>query len=264
MPNRFSGTPPLPDGEAHIWLAWTDRFTEPSALDACRRLLSEEETERCGRFHFERDRHLYLVAHAMVRHTLAAYLELPPRHLQFSTNAYGRPELLRGPGMPNLRFNLSHTRGLAALVVNLDHDCGIDVEAERRSSDLTALATSVLSPPELEAFRNLPESDRPHAFLRYWTLKEAYIKARGQGLSLPLDRFSFEIREKIAIQFHAGIDDNPGGWQFTQEFPDPGHVLAVAIHHGAGPELFLSHREFAPSALASPVLSATILETLQP
>lgn len=250
MSNRFSGTQPLPDGEAHVWLARTDRFTEPSALDACRRLLSGEEAERCGRFHFERDRHLYLVAHAMVRHVLAGYLGIAPCHLRFSTNAYGRPELVRGPGMPDLRFNLSHTRGLAALIVNLVHGCGIDVEAERRSSDLAALAASVLSPPELQAFRHLPESDRPHAFLRYWTLKEAYIKARGLGLSLPLSRFSFEIREKIAIQFHAGIDDNPSGWQFSQEFLGPGHVLAVAIRHGAGPELSLDHREFTPSALA--------------
>lgn len=250
MSNRFSGTPPLPDGEAHIWLAWTDRFAEPPVLDACRRLLSEKETERCGRFYFERDRHLYLVAHAMVRHVLAAYLDVPPRHLRFSTNAYGRPELVREPGMPNLRFNLSHTQGLAALVVNLDHACGIDVEANQRSRDVVALATSVLSAQEQAAFDRVPEADRQLAFLRYWTLKEAYIKARGQGLSLPLAQFSFDMMQIITIQFHAGIDDNPSGWQFAQEFLGSSHVLAVAIHHGAGPELFLNHREFTPSTLA--------------
>jgi 4'-phosphopantetheinyl transferase len=248
MQNIFPAVPPLSAGDTHVWLAWTNRFHSSKTLDVCRKLLSDDEREKYGRFYFERDRHLYLVSHAMVRYVLAAYLRTESRLLEFKTNAYGRPEIVRRAGMPYLRFNLSHTQGLAALAVKLGFSCGIDVEAYRDVGDVLALVDSVFTAGERKAFGEVPESDRLWTFLRIWTLKEAYIKARGKGLSIPLNRFSFDIREEIGIRFPAGFDDDSLTWQFAQRFLNSSHVLALAARHGGERSLTVSYQEFAPNA----------------
>lgn len=173
--------PPPAHGEAHVWLAWTERFAAAETLDYCRTLLAQDELEKWRRFHFERDRQLYLVAHAMVRQVLAAYLAIAPERLQFAANRYGRPELVREPGMPDLRFNLSHARGLAALVVTRSADCGIDVEVRRELGDLAAMAGQVLTAAERDYLWRLPDTERNWAFLKLWTLKEATSKQWARG-----------------------------------------------------------------------------------
>ncbi|ANE55775.1 4'-phosphopantetheinyl transferase superfamily protein [Methylomonas sp. DH-1] len=236
--------PPPAHGEVHVWLAWTERFAAAETLDYCRTLLARDELEKWRRFHFERDRQLYLVAHALVRQVLAAYLAIAPERLQFVANRYGRPELVREPGMPDLRFNLSHARGLAALVVTRSVDCGIDVEARRELGDLAAMAGQVLTAAERDYLWRLPDTERNWAFLKLWTLKEAYIKAVGKGLSLALHEFEFALGADISIRFQTGSADAAGEWQFAQRFPGPDHVLALALRSGDGPTCV--YREWAP------------------
>lgn len=243
---RFPLVPAPTPGRAQVWLAWTERFAEPEALEICRNLLSEDELKKWRKFHFERDRQLYLVAHAMVRFVLAAYLDTEPEALQFTANRYGRPELVRNPGMADVRFNLSHAQGLAALVVNCGADCGVDVEARRDLGDLAAMAGQVLTATERDYLWRLPAAERNWAFLKFWTLKEAYIKAVGKGLSLALNEFGFALGEHIAISFQPGCADDPDAWQFAQRYPSPDHVLALALHRGDGPELHTSYREWLP------------------
>lgn len=246
MQRCFPTIPPPADGEAQVWLAWTNRFIHAEMLDMCRDLLVEEEREKCKKFYFEQDRHLYLVAHAMLRFVLAAYLHIEPRQLELSTNAYGRPEVIRRPGMRDIRFNLSHTRDLAALVVNCNVACGIDVEARREFGNISDMADYCLSSEEQDIVGKLPKPERDWAFLRIWTLKEAYIKALGKGLSLPLNRFSFTIDGEIAIRFHSGIADAPLNWQFSQTFPGPDHILALAFRINGEPNFNLGFREWLP------------------
>lgn len=243
---RFPPVPAPTQGRAQVWLAWTERFADPETLEICRNLLAADELEKWRKFHFERDRQLYLVAHAMVRFVLAAYLDTEPDKLRFTANRYGRPELVRKPGMADVRFNLSHARGLAALVVNCDTDCGIDVEAKRDFGDLAAMAGQVLTTAERDYLWRLQAAERDWAFLQFWTLKEAYIKAVGKGLSLALNEYGFALGEESAIGFQPGGGDNPDAWQFAQSYPSPDHVLALALHPGAGPELCISFHEWRP------------------
>jgi 4'-phosphopantetheinyl transferase len=173
-------------GQAWAWIA------SPSSRPWPALALSATERDRMARLYFARDRQAYAAAHALVRHLLSACApEVAPGAWQFTVSSYGRPEL--PPPWERLRFNLSHTDGLVACVAGLDVDCGIDVEAVRpRHAGLgtagQALASYALAPSERQVVSAAPEDLRPWLFCRYWTLKEAYVKARGMGMSLPLEQ----------------------------------------------------------------------------
>lgn len=224
--------------EAHVWLA---RVKPAPSMQQQRRyhaLLSAAERERYARFHFESDRYVYLLAHALLRTSLSRYAQTPPEQWKFRTNAYGRPEIDAGANTAALRFNLSHTRDLSACVVSLGCDCGIDVEYQRPLDDLSDLAQQVLSASERAAFNALPPTERQGRFFDYWTLKESYVKARGLGMSLALDQFSFRFsdRQLVGIEFAPLFDDDPKPWQFAVGPATLEHKLAVAIRRADGIE----------------------------
>lgn len=216
-------TPPF-----DIWLVWADAAREPELVARYRALLSDEERARAGRFHFDRDRHLYTVAHALVRTRLSHYEpDVAPTAWRFEVNRYGRPEVTRG----DLRFNLSHTRGLVACAVTRGREIGVDVENVGRVGQTVAIADRLFAEHEVRALRALPEAEQRERFFTYWTLKESYIKARGMGLSLPLAHFAFEVGDtaSIEIAFDAALDDDPARWRFGVVRPGPEHALAYAI-----------------------------------
>ncbi|MFH0900614.1 MAG: 4'-phosphopantetheinyl transferase superfamily protein [Pseudomonadota bacterium] len=239
--------------EAHVWLADPDADAHLTASTDNESLLGKTERACYRRFHFEKDRRLYLVAHTLLRTSLSRYADLAPSEWVFDTNPHGRPEIATELPVPPLRFNLAHTRGLVACSVGLV-DAGIDVERTRQLSDLLALAKRNFSSQEYEALLGLPEQDRPERFFAYWTLKEAYVKAKGMGLSLPLDRFSFELdstpplgiaaprSHRIAIRFANSLDDNADDWQFLLCRPTEEHHLAVALRCGRGKTLAVVQR----------------------
>jgi len=157
-----------------------------------------------------------------------------PEQWTFSTNHYGRPEI-SPPG--RLRFNLSHTRGLAAVLVALEVDCGVDVEQRRQMRDLFGRATHVFSAAEVDSLRPLSTEGQHERFFDYWTLKESYIKARGMGLSLPLQQFTFSLNQGITISFDPRMKDDPARWQFERFAPTPDHAMAVALRMDRRPPL---------------------------
>ena len=185
-----------------------------------------------ARLHFASDRQLYAAAHALVRQALSECApEVTPEAWQFAVSAHGRPELL--PPWDRLRFNLSHTDGLVACVATLDIDCGIDVEAIRQRP-AAALSRQVLAPAEQQVVASAPADQRPWLFFRYWTLKEAYVKAQGMGLSLPMERCEFALgsgRPRL-IAHPEDSHPDPDGWRFIQYAPTSSHVLAVALRSG--------------------------------
>lgn len=200
--------------EAHVWTA------DPAKIDFLD-VLSAVERARMQRFLFERDRLSYMAAHGLVRLALSTFLPVAPEAWVFHYDASGKPEIVDSP----LRFNISHTHGLVACVIATEIDCGIDVERLNRPTDIHSLAKKVLSPAERAALFAAPESAQPERFFAYWTLKEAYVKARGCGISIPLDRCSFEPRLTL-------VDDDPDDWQFERWSPTSQHVLAVALRSG--------------------------------
>ncbi|MGE7955629.1 4'-phosphopantetheinyl transferase family protein [Pseudomonas sp. NPDC089530] len=189
----------LGPGEIHVWSARDPQIDDAALLALYRSWLSAEETERMQRFMFERDRHQYLVTRALLRSTLSLYAPwVAPQQWVFASNAWGKPAIA-APAVP-MAFNLSHTEGLVALALTLESSVGIDVEPRQRLADLD-LAERFFSASEVRYLSSLPAADQGALFMTLWTLKEAYIKARGQGLSIPLDSFSFELATPGQIGF---------------------------------------------------------------
>lgn len=234
---------PQPD-QVHLhWLAVEE--TGDRDLDArCLEILSPEERSRYGRFRYHRDRRLYLAAHTLLRATLSHYGSVTPREWSFHTNRYGKPHLVPDNGSPPLRFNLTHTAGLAACVVSTAYEVGLDAEHLDRKTD-PGLADRFFSPVERAQLEGISGEARQRAFFDIWTLKESYVKGRGIGVSLPLRSFGFTLPEddRGAILFSPPLGDLANRWSFFRFRPGPHHTLAVAVNHppGAGP-LLLSSR----------------------
>lgn len=222
---------PPPVDRVHVWTAGTDEAAHETRLARYRTLLTPEEAVRCDRFYHHDDRARFLIARAMVRTMLSRYVPIPPEQWRFRIEDYGRPEVAEiPPGAPDLRFNLSHTRGLVACAVTVGRDIGVDVEYIHRPL-VHDIADRFFSPQEVADLRALPRSEQPVVFFDYWTLKEAYIKARGLGLALPLGQFTFLRPPGAApvICFAPELHDDAATWQFAQFWPTRDHRMAVAV-----------------------------------
>ncbi len=222
--------------ELHVWLCDVDQLRDARTLETLASWLDPIETARWRRFLFERDRHLFLVAHALVRRTLSLYADVPPADWRYSVGPHGRPEIAAPIPAGELRFNLSHTHGLAAVLVHSGIDCGVDVEVRHRDVDYLSVSRRVFAAAEREAMLALPESEQRERFFQYWTLKESYIKARGMGLALPLEKFAFGVEGPIRIDIDATLGDDPADWQFETQSPTPDHQLSLAARRGRDAE----------------------------
>jgi len=243
----MTGAVTLPEGEAHIWYAWTATCDTPALRAYYRSLLSRQEKERLERFAFEHLKLEYLVTRALCRTVLSAYANVPPGCWRFRANGYGRPEIDAGDGLPQLRFNLSNARSLVACVTTRTVDAGIDVEDTDRSGETVSIADRYFSPPELLALHALPADRQRLRFFELWTLKESYIKARGMGLSIPLDQFSFLLPgPPIRIAFEPGLADMAAEWQFALFHPDERHLMALGLCRAQTPPFRLRLRETVP------------------
>lgn len=229
-----------------LWFAFPDDISDEHLLSRYEQLLTEEERVQWQRFYFARHRHQYLVTRALVRSTLSCYADIAPADWRFSRNRYGKPEIMPGLVDMPIRFNLSHTDGLVICGVVLHHDLGVDVEYRERKNAGLNVAEHYFSAREVDALCKLPVSEQRNRFFDYWTLKEAYIKARGMGLSLPLDQFSFHIEgnRPPGISFDDRLADHPQHWQFWRLKPTEQHVAAVAVKSPVN--LMLSMRQVVP------------------
>jgi 4'-phosphopantetheinyl transferase len=238
----------LAPNEVHLWLAWPDQILSPELLGRYEQLLSPFEADRHRRFVRESDRHLYLVSHALVRSTLARYAEIRPSEWTFDANAYERPEVRAGLCTVPLRFNLSHSRDVAVCAVALERDIGVDVERIDRGGQTVSLADRFFSPAEVTALHQVAPAEQVERFFAYWTLKEAYIKARGMGLSLPLEQFSFDLSdpEEPRISFDPQLADHPAHWCFKTLQPSVHHRLALAVRVQPGQKVALRVRATVP------------------
>jgi 4'-phosphopantetheinyl transferase len=221
----------LPFNAVHIDLVDTANPAALAKLDSYKALMSNDEHERMLRLVFDRDRRAFLITRALVRTMLSRYAAVKPTEWRFIENVHGRPEILDRPsGTPDLRFNISHTDGLIACAVTIGREVGVDVEHIARHLHYD-VPGRFFAPGEVTDLRNLPVEDQQKVFFDYWTLKEAYIKARGFGLALPLGDFAFKLNPPgpPAITFEPSLDDDPSTWQFMQDWPTPHHRLGLAV-----------------------------------
>jgi len=181
--------PTIDSHSVHLWLASPQKPN--SWLTVFSPLLSSDENDRAMRFHFECDREDFVFARGMLRTVLAGYLKTNPRQLRFAYSEHGKP-FLADPET-DLRFNLSHTEGAVLLGVCRGRAIGVDIERMKEDFDPREISTRFFSEAEQRALTSLPEADQRSAFFRCWTRKEALLKARGHGLSFPLELFDVSI-----------------------------------------------------------------------
>jgi 4'-phosphopantetheinyl transferase len=210
----------LEQNSVHLWVTYPNEIEAPALLLAYQALLSDAEKIRWQRFQFAKHRHAYLVTRALVRSVLSCYVDIAPSAWCFSVNEYGKPALMAGQTTLPLQFNVSHTEGMIVCAVVLTHDIGVDVECLQKKHAVLKLANYCFAPQEYNDVASLSADKQSKRFFEYWTLKEAYIKARGMGLALPLDKFAFSVTqpEHLHISFAEDFDDDATAWTFWQ-FP---------------------------------------------
>lgn len=218
------------------WLE-TERIPDAhwSRLEA---LLDDAERARAQRFHFSHDRQTYIAAHALLRSTLSTFADRAPASWRFTINRHGKPEAVLRADEPRLRANLSHTRGLVAVAVALESDIGIDVEWMQRGNLTRELGLEIFAAAECEAIAACEEEVLSETLFAFWTLKEAYIKAVGEGLSIPLDSFAFSL-DPLSIAIPAQAGDDPAQWFFQRSRPTPMHAMALAIRRPIPPNVLV-------------------------
>ena len=193
--------------------------------------LSPDERARAARFHFPKHRQHFVAARGSLRMILARYLDRDPAQLEFCYSPFGKPDLAPSADADGIRFNLSHSQGLALYAITRDQDIGVDLEGERANIAWEDIARRYFAPSEVEALRLVPASSRTQAFLNCWTRKEAFVKARGEGLSLPLDQFEVSVApgEPARLLRMTGNPQEASQWSFQQLEPAPGFVAAIAV-----------------------------------
>jgi 4'-phosphopantetheinyl transferase len=222
--------PPLTNDEVHVWRFALD--LEEELLLRLRETLSEEEQRRADRFHFEKDRRHFLAGRGGLRHLLGVYLECRPHEVRFAYGNSGKPRLMHENSIADLRFNLTHSHGLALLAVTRGREVGVDVERVRdMERDGELLAERFFSESETASLRSLPARHRLEAFFHCWTRKEAYIKAKGQGLSLPLEQFDVSLQPNEPAALLATRHDPPDArrWSMFHLAPAEGYVGALVV-----------------------------------
>ncbi len=248
-PDRASSLAAL-EREAHLWLARPDAVVEPELLGAWRALLAPDERAQYERYRVDRARRLFLTGRALARTTLSRYVDVEPRDWRFETGPHGRPAISGPAGIPPLAFNLSHTDGLVTCLVTLGDEAGVDVESTRRRVRERRLAEHSFAPSEAAAVAAAPEAGLAERFFSFWTLKEAYIKARGMGLALPLRRFAYDFPEpgRVRLAFDPELGDREADWQLALFRADAHHLVAAAIRRGPRPDLEIVARRVVPLA----------------
>jgi len=233
--NAMRGEFFLDHRQAHVWLF--ELSASAGSLEYFRAQLSPDEKARAERFCFEHLRVSYVIAHGVLRSILAKYVNAAPATLDFCYNQQGKPSISGGG---RIRFNLSHSGTLAACAVAADCDIGVDVEQIRDMTDLFDIATRFFSPAECADLARTPLDRQEPAFFNCWTRKEAYIKAIGGGLSIPLDSFCVSLLPEEPARLISNCENDASRWNI-QAF-DPGAGYRGAVAYDGGPRELIIHR----------------------
>jgi 4'-phosphopantetheinyl transferase len=233
-------SPALGSDEVHVWRFELD-LPDP-VIDSHFAVLSQDERERAQRFVFKKDRSHYIAARAAVRRTLGRYLQADPASLQFVYAARGKPSLSPQDPASELKFNVSHSAGIALLALSLSRDVGVDVERIRDDFPGLAIAHQFFTAAEYAALSSIEPARMHEAFFNCWTRKEAFIKAIGDGLSYPLKQFEVSLlpgepARLLSIDGQAAL---AARYSLHGMVPRPGYVGALAVAGGCSSVLLWS------------------------
>ncbi|MDY6838556.1 MAG: 4'-phosphopantetheinyl transferase superfamily protein [Thermodesulfobacteriota bacterium] len=227
-------SPTLAKDEVHLWRAYLDVAVQ--LLESLKHCLSRDELTRAERFHFEKDRNRFIAARGVLRKILSAYCMTEPNQLSFHHNMHGKPALDPQCDGGGLRFNLSHSDGVALYAITRGREVGIDIERIRTDLEFDRIAERFFSPQEVATLLALPPHTQKQAFFACWTRKEAYVKARGDGLSLPLDQFAVSVApDDAAVLLHTkGDPQNLSHWSLKALALGPDYEAALAVEGDSG------------------------------
>jgi len=224
--------------EVHVWHLLAERVADSPIMDAALALLSPDERTRMARYRHEADRLLYLLSRGLMRTVLSSYLGCSCDSIRYASNAHGKP-ILDGATVAHasgslLHFNLTHSNGAIALAITRDREVGIDIESRHRAVEYLLLAERFFATEEARHLQSLQEEQRREAFFAIWTLKEAFVKGIGRGLSFPLDAFCFELEMSRLIAFKPLADFVSSDWHFQQFDLGEQHCGAIAVQSAGG------------------------------
>jgi 4'-phosphopantetheinyl transferase len=222
----------LASNAIHLWLCPYQDTRLDEVLPRLREQLCVEELARERKFRFPDDLRRFVATRALLRTCLSRYVDLRPADWRFELNAFGKPSVTHDDlTVRRLRFNISHTRGLIVLAIGLDHGMGVDVECPDRAVSPLSLANRYFTPREVDDLSHLQAQAQLKRFFEYWTLKEAYIKARGDGLSVPLDRFGFRFDGESAMRLDIDprLGDDGRYWSLWQWELITAHLIALCV-----------------------------------
>ncbi len=227
--------PRLEADEVHVWLARLE--ASPARVGQFRGLLCAEEQDRAERFRFAEDRRRFILARGILRTLLGHYLGIQPREVHFHYNAYGKPALAKEPsGGPRLEFNLAHAGGQALYAFTWERAVGVDLEPIQAEMKYEDIARHFFALEERTSLAALPPEERAQGFFNCWTRKEAYLKARGEGLSIPLEDFHVSLAPDAPAAL-LGFRERPeeaSRWSLMALDLGPGLAAALAVE---GPPL---------------------------
>jgi 4'-phosphopantetheinyl transferase len=232
-PWRLPPTPPALGGEeVHLWRAFLD--VAPERVATLRDTLAADERARAERFRFPVDRARSIVARGLLRAIIARYLDREPGAIAFQYGPSGKPALRGDAARGDIRFNLSHADGVALYAVARGREVGVDIERIRAEMAGERIAERFFSPREVATLRALRPDLQREAFFRCWTRKEAYVKARGAGITAALDQFDVSLApdEPAAILANRDASEARRHWSLHHLAPGPGYVGAVAVEGG--------------------------------
>jgi len=231
--------------ELHVFTAEVTTELSSDAIKRFESWLCDDETRRYRRYLRRSDRDLFLVAHALLRHSLSMYADIDPGQWRFELGEHGRPELTEPFARLGLRFNISHSSGLVAVLVSDGIDAGVDIESRGRVDNLATLARRVFSNAQLLELEGLDNDAFRRRFFEFWTLSEAYLKAKGLGLEIPLRDVLFSIgpNSDVGAEFSVLTGYSFDDWQFSLWQPTNEHQGAIALRSGAGQERSVVFRQ---------------------
>ncbi|MFT6909791.1 MAG: 4'-phosphopantetheinyl transferase [Oleiphilaceae bacterium] len=198
-----------------VYLFYADvRALEEINASTSERWLNHSEQSRLERFYFERDSKLYQLSHCMLRWVLSHYTGQLPEHLEFAVNQYGKPSL---KGDTDISFNLSHSNETTVLAIGKNYELGVDLEEINYQKEIRNILDHFFHPDEILQFKALNGAQKSELFFKLWTLKEAYIKAKGLGLSIPLNAFNFDCSQApiLDVFFQTELNEKTSPWQFS-------------------------------------------------
>ena len=225
----------LEASEIHLWNVDSEDFDLQSLQAQCLGWLTNVELERYQRYQFDRHRKQLLLGRMLIRSVLSRYIEtIEPASWQFQYNDYGKPSIHKAQQSIPLFFNLSHSANRLILAVAGFSELGVDIEACLKPRRVERIADRYFSKQEAKELLSLDKAEQLSRFYDLWTLKEAYIKACGLGLAIPLQQFTYSFldAEKLAIQFDASRDDDENRWQLWQLQTAGDYKLALAAKNG--------------------------------